>query len=64
MKAPWETISSGLDQLFFTPFLAEESAFDRAQAIETFLSANGWDWDEVLKRIGEEPVDGYHTIRN
>ncbi len=64
MKAPWQTISSGMDQLFFTPFLKEETAYDRAQAIESFLKANGWTWDEVLAVIEKEPIDGHSNVRN
>jgi len=52
-RASWETISTGLDQLFFSPFTKGESPGDRAQAIETFLSANGWTWDEVLKGMDD-----------
>lgn len=64
MKSSWETVSSGMDQLFFTPFLKEETASDRAQAIETFLKANGWTWDEVIDTIAKEPVNGYTDVRN
>lgn len=64
MKAPWETITSGMDQLFFTPFLKEETAYDRAQAIDAFLLANGWTWDEVLDSIAKEPIDGHSAVRN
>lgn len=64
MKASWETVSTGMDQLFFNPFHEGETAFDRAQAIETFLQANGWTWDEVLLVIEKEPVNGYSDVRN
>jgi hypothetical protein len=53
-----------MDQLFFNPFHKEETAYDRAQAIETFLQANGWTWDEVLLVIEKEPVNGQSAIRN
>lgn len=49
MKASKEAIQTGLDQLWFSPLGQNESAQDRADAIETFLSANGWTWDDVLK---------------
>jgi hypothetical protein len=54
MKSVWETISIGLDQLWFTPLSDCETIQDRADAIETFLSSNGWTWDDVLKEIGKE----------
>jgi hypothetical protein len=54
MKSVWDTISIGLDQLWFTPLSDCESIEDRAEAIETFLSANGWTWDMVLDYISSE----------
>lgn len=64
MKASWETVSSGLDQLWFTPFSDCESPQDRADAIDTFLKANGWTWDEVLNEISKEPINGSSPVRN
>lgn len=58
MKAPWETVSVGLDQLWFTPFTEGESPQDRAGAIDNFLKLNGWTWDEVLNEIVKEPING------
>lgn len=53
-KVSWETISSGLDQLWFGPFLEDETVDSRAETIETFLQSNGWDWDMVLSEMGKE----------
>lgn len=64
MKSSWETVSSGMDQLFFRPFHRDETAYDRAKAIENFLKLNGWTWDEVLDTIAKEPIDGQSAIRN
>ena len=64
MKASWETISTGLDQLWFTPFADCESPQDRADATENFLKSNGWTWDEVLDEIAKEPINGPDSIRN
>lgn len=58
MRASWETISTGLDQLWFTPFIKDESPQDRDNAINTFLKTNGWTWDEVLNEIAKEPING------
>lgn len=63
MKAKWETISTGLDQLWFTPFTDCETPQDRGDAIETFLKSNGWTWDEVLAEISKD-TDGQASIRN
>lgn len=52
MKAERATITSGLDQLFFSPLIEDESLQDRANAIESFLNQNGWTWDDYL--FGEE----------
>ncbi len=54
MKASWETISIGLDQLFFGKMIADESIESRSDTIEKFLVANGWSWDEVLDMMGKE----------
>ncbi len=64
MKASWETVSSGLDQLWFTPFGDCETPQDRADAIDTFLNANGWTWDEVLNEISKEPINGQSPVRS
>lgn len=48
MKAERATITSGLDQLFFSPLIEDESLQDRANTIESFLSLNGWTWDDIL----------------
>ena len=64
MKAKWETISSGLDQLWFMPFGDCETPESRAEATEEFLKANGWTWDEVLDYIAKEPLNGQSEIRN
>ena len=51
MRLSWEMLMVGFDQLIFTPFMEEETPQERADAIDTFLSANGWTWDEVLEGI-------------
>jgi len=63
MKSPWETISTGLDQLWFSPLSDCETIQDRADAIDTFLKANGWTWDEVLNEIGKDSY-GQPEVRN
>lgn len=64
MKASWETISIGLDQLWFTPFGDYEIPQDRADTINTFLNANGWNWDDVLNEISKEPINGQSPVRS
>jgi hypothetical protein len=54
MRSNWDTVNGGLDQLFFSPFVKDESPQDRAECIETFLKSNGWTWDEVLAKIAKE----------
>lgn len=56
MKASWETINSGLDQLFFTPLVKDEDALDRAQTIDTYLVSNGWTWDEYINELSNEQM--------
>lgn len=54
MKSSWQTISSGLDQLFFSSLVEDETIEDRSQTIDTFLISNGWSWDEVIAQMGKE----------
>ena len=51
MQASYETISIGLDQLFFSPLVMDETPEDRSDAVETFLLSNGWTWDMVLDQM-------------
>lgn len=53
-KASYQTIKLGLDQLFFSRLIEDERPEDRAEAVEKFLSLNGWSWDDVLKQMEEE----------
>jgi hypothetical protein len=64
VKASWQTITSGLDQLYSLPLIKDESASDRSQAIETFILTNGWTWDEVIDMIAKESIDGQSPIRD
>jgi len=54
MQANYQDVLLGLDQLFFTPLLQEETAKDRAQTIEAFLANKEWTWDNLLERIGQD----------
>lgn len=51
MKTSWAVLQVGLDQLLFGSFIPGEEPEDRSKAIETFLSSNGWSWDNVLDSI-------------
>jgi hypothetical protein len=54
MKANWDTVSAGLDQLFFTPLMEDETPEERADVIEAFISFNGWTWDDILSEMEKE----------
>lgn len=56
MKLSWEAINSGLDQLFFTPLVVDEDALDRAKTIDTYLTTNGWTWDEYINELSNEQM--------
>jgi len=56
MRSNYQTISIGLDQLFFNPFIKNETPEDRAEAIDNFLKLNGWTWDQVINHILQEPL--------
>lgn len=45
-KIPYAQLIIGLDQLFFGK-MGSESVEARAEAIERYLSSNGWTWEEV-----------------
>lgn len=54
MKSSWQTISAGLDQLFFSPLIEDETLEDRAAVIDLFLITNGWNWDTVMAEMVKE----------
>jgi hypothetical protein len=56
MRASYETITSGLDQLFFSPLVENESPLDRAGTIDTYLVSNGWTWDEYINELSNEQM--------
>ena len=58
MRSSYETVSCGLDQLFFSGFIQDERPEDRAETIETFLKLNGWTWDQLLDEM--EKQNGYY----
>lgn len=51
MRASYETIQSGLDQLFFSRLIDDETIEFRAEVIDTFLLANGWSWDQIIDEM-------------
>jgi hypothetical protein len=54
-KLPYNKLIIGLDQLFFSGKLENmEQAQARADLIDTYLAANGWDWDSVLAEMFNE----------
>lgn len=54
MRADYPSIVSGLDQLYFSPLLEDETLQERANTIEVFLVSNGWTWDEYLEELSNE----------
>lgn len=54
MRADYPSIVSGLDQLFFSPLVEDETPQERSDCIEVFLKFNGWTWDEYLEELSKE----------
>lgn len=54
-RISYSQLTIGLDQLFFGGKLENmEQAVERADTIEAYLEANGWDWDSVLEEMSRE----------
>lgn len=51
MKAPYSEVIETLDRFFFLPFGPNEDAASRAIAIEAYLEASGWTWNEVIEEM-------------
>lgn len=54
MRADYPSIVAGLDQLFFSPLIEDETLQQRVDCIEVFLKSNGWTWDEYLEELSKE----------
>lgn len=52
-RLSFELINAGLDQLYFSPLLDEESVDDRAESIQKFITLNGWTWDSYIEKLSE-----------
>jgi hypothetical protein len=58
MRADYKTIVSGLDQLYFSRLIEDETIESRRETIETFLLSNGWTWAQLLTHIEKEDEHG------
>lgn len=54
MRTDYQTLSSGLDQLIFSPLIEDETIEERADTIRVYLRSNGWTWESVLEYICNE----------
>ncbi len=54
-RIPWSQLTLELDRLFFSGHIANmEEAEQRADTIEAYLEACGWDWDSVIEEMSRE----------
>jgi len=54
-RISWSQLTLELDRLFFGGHIAnQEQAEERADTIEAFLEACGWNWDLVLEEMAKE----------
>lgn len=54
MPSNFQDVLLGLDQLFFKDIIPPETTQDRADAIEAFLTAKEWSWEDILVEIGKD----------
>ena len=54
MRLSYQKVISMLDQLFFSSLIEDETAQNRAETIEVFLSTNGWDWNQIIEELSKE----------
>ena len=59
-KIPYAQLIIGLDQLFFGK-MGSESVEARAEAIERYLSSNGWTWEEYHKVNPFDEAEGIQS---
>lgn len=65
-RLPYDQMVLELDKLFFGGKLENlQQAEDRAETIEAYLEACGWNWDLVLQEMGrEETVQVQRPVHN
>jgi type I site-specific restriction endonuclease len=64
-RIPYSQLVIGLDQLFFGGKIENmEQAEERADTIDAYLEANGWDWDSVLEEMSRETPQLQSKLRN
>lgn len=59
-RIPWSQLTLELDRLFFGGHIANMGeAEERAETIEAYLEACGWNWDLVLEEMCREETDQF-----
>ena len=54
-RVPYSQMSMGLEKLFFEGDLStDELAMERADTIDAYIEACGWNWNQVLEEMGRE----------
>lgn len=57
-RISWSQLTLELDRLFFGGHIGNmEQAVERADTIDAYLEACGWDWDSVLEEMLREERD-------
>lgn len=55
VRVPYSQLVIGLDQLFMGGKIENmDQAVERADTIEAYLEACGWNWDTVLEEMSRE----------
>jgi hypothetical protein len=64
-RIPYAQMTIGLDQLFFGGKIEnQQQAEFRADTIEAYLEACGWDWDAVLEEMSRETPQLQSKLHN
>jgi hypothetical protein len=53
MKLTYEELTAGLDQLYMMPLLKVETIEDRMKAVENYIAASGWSWDQIVDEMAK-----------
>jgi hypothetical protein len=61
-RIPYSQLVIGLDKLFFGDHIdTQEQAEQRADTIDAYLEACGWNWDSILEEMCREETGPLQT---
>ncbi len=61
-RIPWSQLTLELDRLFFGGHITNmDEAQERAETIEAYLEACGWNWDAYIEELCREETSELQT---